>query len=443
MKKSVNIWILLSLIMLLLTNLSFGQVDDEFDEFGEEAEEQVVDIKCKPDSLVSTYEILFKQDSSIYDQTERLKNLSLGYEYFKQKNYSQAIPYLWKYVAAGVKDRYYNTVMKKLMESYYNLGKEEKGEKALALMDTALLVIYKALQDDENNAIFHYWGGTIQSMVRRYKCAIPHYEKLTELEPENKGYWAVLAGLYFAVKDDRAINAQQKVIELDPADTEAREKLAHYTKRLGGDLLKVYEENYKKNPNNVEFARKYAEVALKEEMYDQAIGAFKKVLELEPADYNAVLKLGMAYQSKAQYKTAINYYKKYLNHKSNDVAIYVNIADCYRGLKSYSSAVSYANKGLRVKPGYGGAYIVIAKTYMDAVNQCSAERQPNKGLTYDDKLVYEKAYRILAKAKKDEMFASQAFNLMKSLESVLPSKEDKFLHNNRTNIKDACYSWIQ
>jgi tetratricopeptide (TPR) repeat protein len=439
MKRLNTITWLLVLIVTLMGNNLFAQIDDELDEGLDN--EMVQEIKCKPDTLLSDYEIKFRQDSITFIQQERIKALSLGYEYYKQKLYEKAIPYLWKVTASGIKDRYYKTVIKKLIESYYNLGKKEKGEKAIALMDTALLACYKGLDFDPDYITFHYWAGLIQYLLKRYQCAIPHYEKLTELEPKEKSYWETLAALYFVTRNEKAIQAQNKVIELDPNDEEARRKLAVYTQKLGGSLYDTYKELYEKYPDNAEYAMKFAMAALDEERNDEAIQAFKRLLKLKPGDPEALKNLGKTYQIEGKYSLAIKYYKQFLTKNGSDPYILVNIADCYRGLKKYASAVSYARKALRAKPGFGEAYIIIGKTYMDAVSDCSSNR--TKGLSYDDKLVYERAYNMFKKAKRDEMVLGKAASLMKSLKPVLPTREDKFLHRNRTTIKDKCYSWIQ
>lgn len=440
MKTLKNIVFLIVLMYTISITGLWAQIDDELDE-GLDDQEQMEEVKCMPDTLLSNYEMKYLKDSTTFLASERLKALSLGFEYYKQKQYNQAIPYLWKVVASGKKDKYYKTTLKKLIESYFTLGKEAKGEKAIALMDTALLACYKGLKDYPDYITFHYWAGLIQSLLKRYKCAIPHYEKLTQLEPKERSYWEALASLYFATKDERAIEAQQKVVDLAPDDVDARNKLAVYTRRLGGDIYEVYKKNFEKNPDNPDFAKKFGDAAFEEQDYPGAIKAYKKLLTLKPNDHETYLKLGKAYQLMAKYKTAITYYKKYISFKGSDAAVLTNIAECYRGLKSYSNAVSYAQKALRIKPGFGGAYIVIGRTYMDAVSDCSSKH--DKGLTYDDKLVYKRAYDMFKKAQKDEMFASQALNLVKSLKPVIPTKEDYFLHKNRKNIKDPCYSWIK
>lgn len=438
MKRIKPIIGILFLFFILQTGLVFAQVEEELEEPDQSVME---DVKCQMDSMVSGYELAYRNDPSLKENMAYLQAISLGNEYFKQKNYLQAIPYFWKYIAADTKDQYYKTVMKKLIESYYNLGIAEKGEQAVAYLDTSLMVCYRGLQDDPDYVTYHYWAGLIQSLLRRYKCAIPHYEKLVELQPGEKAYVETLAGLYFAVGDSRAIDMQQKVVELDPNDQEARQKLEVFTRKLGGDLFEVYEKNYKANPDNPDFARSYADAALKGDKLDIAITVYQKLLKLKPEEKETLNKLGKAYHLKGDFNNAIKYYKLYSNHASSDPAVYTNIAECYAELKSFSNAISFADKALRIKPGYGPAYMVKGKTFMYAVNECSSKRE-KAGLTYDDKLVYKLAYDMFKQAEKDYATASQARNYINSLQSVIPTKEDYFLHKNRTEIRDNCYSWI-
>ncbi|MCK5077321.1 MAG: tetratricopeptide repeat protein, partial [Calditrichia bacterium] len=231
--------------------------------------------------------------------------------------------------------------------------------------------------------------------------------------------------------------------ELDPDDKEARARLEQFEMVLGsGNLLDIYEDSYNKDPNNPEYAWKYGNELLILGEFVKAVPVFQQYLKIKPEGFDAYSKLGEAYYGDLQYKKAIANYNAYLKRNAQDYSAMVKLGDIYREQQSLQTAVNYAYKALRIKAGYGEAYILIGKTYRDAVSYCSSKREKS-GISYDDKLVYEKAYYVLAKALKDPESAGRAENLRRNLKVSIPTKSEKFLHQNRTKIRGKCYSWIK
>ena len=61
---------------------------------------------------------------------------------------------------------------------------------------------------------------------------------------------------------------------------------------------------------------------------------------------------------------------------------------------------------------------------------------------FDDKLVYELAYKEYQKATKDLQFKDTATTRMNYIRDFIPKKEDLFFHKGQTKAKKDCYKWI-
>ncbi len=432
-RKVLNI-MLIMVMTLIVSSAALAQDDEMMDD-----EMAVEEVKCRPDSLITPWDIKLAEDSTL--KAKFSIHLSFANDFFNKKEYEKAKPHLWKAMVAASDQRYKMWALKKLISCYYEMGIKMKGEQAVAYLDSALIMSYRGLEINDD-LTYNYWCGVIQNLLQRYSCAIPHYERLVQLKPDNKNYLQTLAKLYARNNDDKAIELQQKVVEMDPNDAHAREVLEMYVSALGGELLDVYKNSYEKDPNNAEYAWKYGNALLEVGEFIQAINVFRQYNKLKPEDVNVYAKLGSAYYGESNYKRAIANYKAYLAKKPNDLKALIRLGDIYREQGSYQTAVNYAYKALRAKPGYGEAYILIAMSYRDAAISCSGNRA-KPGTTYDDKLVYKKAYDILSKALKDPEAASRAASLRKALKQAIPTKEDEFLYGGRKNIKDSCYSWIK
>ena len=194
--------ILAVLICLSSFGIGFAQLE-ELQTLGEQEE-----VKCTPDSLTTYYD-RFKSDSV----SEQQLNIwySLAKEDFKYKNYKHAIPYYWKILVNDTTGKF-KIAYSKLADCYYNLN----------LPDSVFIVCYRGLELYPDQTRLHYWAGYLHDLLGQTKCAIPQYEALVKENPEEKQYWAKLAYLYYKEDDCKAVQAQQKVVDLDPSDIETK-----------------------------------------------------------------------------------------------------------------------------------------------------------------------------------------------------------------------------
>lgn len=78
---------------------------------------------------------------------------------------------------------------------------------------------------------------------------------------------------------------------------------------------------------------------LKENRTDDAIDAFKKILELEENNNYALVGLGDSERKRFHFKDAIVYYSKCLScHPGNNYALF-GLADCYKAINQYHKAI--------------------------------------------------------------------------------------------------------
>ena len=86
--KNIGFKVLITIIFLV--NFSFAQFEDEEMLFGEE---EIAEVICVPETLASNYDN-FKDEG--FSSMEIRQFYSFGSEYFKNKAYTSALPYLWK-----------------------------------------------------------------------------------------------------------------------------------------------------------------------------------------------------------------------------------------------------------------------------------------------------------------------------------------------------------
>jgi tetratricopeptide (TPR) repeat protein len=411
-------------IFLLNTNILFAQFED--DEFDLDKEEVV----CIPESLDTAYDG-YDLTGVTFDNIRQW--YSFGSEYYKNKNYKSALPYLWK---VFIKDstKYARNAARKIADSYFQLHQA----------DSTLLICYRGLNIFPNHVILHYFAGFIQDNLGKVECAIPHYESLVADNPEKTEYLEKLAFLYYKMDNEKAIEVQNKLVELESTNSKYANDLALYSEYFygAGGGLEAFKKAWENDPENTDFAFKYGKAAYNAGEYKAALTPLNAVVKKNPDHVEAHQLIAMCDESLEKYNEAIAEYKKILQVEPENAEIMCAIASDYRNLNQFSNARYWVNKALKTKPGFGLAHMIMAEVYESAVPYC--QNKGNRKRKYDDGLVYEMAKAEYQKALKDPNYKADARRRINSLIPYLPTDEEKFMNQNRKNLKDSCFtSWIK
>ena len=425
MKNFYNLIILNFLIVILLnTTLLFAQFDE--DDFGLEKEE----VSCAPDSLLTSYDNIDFTGTTFDDVRQWY---SFGSEYYKNKNYKSALPYLWK-VFLNDSTKYARNAIRKMADSYFQMQQA----------DSTLLVCYRGLEIFPDHVILHYFAGYIQDNLGKVACAIPHYEALVADNPDKAEYLEKLAFLYYKMDNEKAIEIQNKLMKIEPTNSKYANDLAHYSEYFygAGGGLEAFKKAWENDPENIEFAFKYGKAAYNAGEYKAALTPLLAVINKNPDHQEAHELIAMCDESLEKYNDAIAEYKKVLEIEPDNAKIMCAIASDYRNLNQFPNAQYWVNRALQVKPGFGLAHMIMAEVYESAVTYC--QNQDNRKRKYDDGLVYKLAKNEYEKAMKDPNYKADARRRINNLKPYLPTEEETFMNQNRENLKEACYtSWIK
>lgn len=426
--------LILALVFVMgLFSITVAQFEDEF---GEEQEEA----NCIPENLMTKY------DSVTYSNPDQPIALiyNFGYEYYKNKSYKEALPYLWR-VFINDSTKYARNAVRYISRIYFDQS----------IVDSTLIVCYRGIERFPNIITLHYYSGILQNKLGKAECAIPHYEKLIEdneakyaKTPQNKQLLSsytenlkTLSFLYYKIEDERSIDLQKKVVELNPKDADASNTLAQYSDYFYGKGagLSAYKQAYLNDPDNMDLALKYGEAAAQSDTSQRAIEPLSKVIAKAPSKKAYVLRAGV-YENLGQYNNAIDDYKKALDLSEKDPDTMLRIAEDYKLSNNFGSAKYWVNRALQTRPNYGSAYINMGEIYEAAVSYCLKQKDNKTG--YEDKLVYKLAFEAYSKAQRDPAFRAKARTKQGYVEQLMPTKEDDFMNKGK-KIESACYSWIK
>lgn len=418
----------LALLLTLSAAPLFAQ--DDMEE-GAVAEAQ----NCKPADLSTPYDA---SQSDTISQKQINIWYSFGSEEFKHEQYKRAVPYFWK-VVINDKDGTFKVVYSKIATCYFELAKGEENQ--TAYLDSTLIAVYRGLEKYPDYVTLHYRAGSIFSTMGKTQCAIPHYEALVAANPQEVSYLKALAGLLFQIQDERCIQYQKKVVELQPDDAEANNLLIQMYQSFGFDPIDPIRDAFLNDTTNVANAMRYGNEAFIIGQYKEALRAANAAIKKEPNNVAALELKAKSYEALDNTSEAISTYREVLKIDPKNTAVLCNIARNYLRLNNFAQAQAQVGQAKRVDPNNGEPYMVMAEIYIAAAEYCSNKRGENK-YNLDDKLVFEKAVEELKKAERDPNYRAAANTRRNGLKDFVRTKEDIFM-NPRTSIKDECYSWIQ
>ncbi|MCD4691848.1 MAG: hypothetical protein K8R79_02945 [Calditrichales bacterium] len=408
--------------ILLILQIDFVYSQFEDDEFEIEPME-----KCLPESLTTKYESFANLK---VENIEIRRWYSFGSEYYKQYNYTEALPYFWK-VFLNDTTKYASNAIGEIADSYFKLK----------YADSALIACYRGLEVFPELTMLHYYAGYLQDNKGKFRCAIPHYEKLVEQNPDEKSYLEKLAFLYFKDENEKAIEIQQRLIDLEPDNPEYLEIQATYMDYFNYDPLEPLRQAHENDPQNKNISFRLGKAEFNAGNYSKAVSVLTDLVKIDSANSEAYKLCAKSKECLEDYYSAISDYKSILKIQPDNADIMCSIAVDYKFLYKFKEGSYWIKKALRAKPNYGLAHITMAEIYEYAVPYCQKLEKRTRKL--DDGLVYEKAYKEYEKAQRDPHFASISQKRKKQLKPLLPTREEIFFAGEK-KIKSPCYkSWIK
>ncbi|HHT9106239.1 MAG TPA: tetratricopeptide repeat protein [Candidatus Wujingus californicus] len=125
---------------------------------------------------------------------------------------------------------------------------------------------------------------------------------------------------------------------------------------------------------------------IKKGMFDEAIAAWEKAIELEPTMANAYEKLGKAYYTQGRFQKAGEIYRKELELKPDDPMIYFSLGVVYRMNEQYEDAVKMQTKALDLNPNLATSYNELGLTYCKQKKLDEAVSAHKRALELDPKI---------------------------------------------------------
>ena len=392
------------------------------------------------------------------DSVACIENLSLFREYYKQKNYVDAlIPWRWTFnncprssgniykngpkifkermkIDKENKSAYVDTIMMIFDQRIKYFGKEGyvlglKGYE-LVISDKkrsaeALSILDKSINLDGNNSDFRAVYGYIKAMV--------NLEKLGEKSKQD------VLEAYARISDiiDYNVVNESKVTKYFIQYAEKIENL--FTPYANcEDLVFLFSAKFDPTTEDISFLKRVTKVLENKNCTSEKLffDASSRLYQLDPSASSAdkMAKMSIA---KGKYSDAIEFAKKAteMEEVDNQRAIYyLGLADAYRNAGSFLLARNAVYSALELRNGWGEAYLNLGNIYISGAKICDGD--------FEKSTVYWVAVDSFSRALADKDTKSRASKSINTYSKYFPTKETCFFNGVEAGKSHTIGCWI-
>ena len=221
----------------------------------------------------------------------------------------------------------------------------------------------------------------------RPEAAEKHYESILARHPADIGVMLRLAEIKAARgKYEPAIRICREILELEPGNIEAKLSLARFYSwdRGYSDSLRLYAELIEQEPARTLYRREKARVLGWDRKYDKSIETYRRLLETAGPDraVEAEMRAKKNY-FRMHHMSAEKYYKKWLEEEPENPEALFDLGQIYSSQKRWGKAKDAYGRILHTMPGHfragmahdhaellsGHASITAGAEYFDALSE--------------------------------------------------------------------------
>lgn len=391
-------------------------------------------------------------------------NLSLYSEFYKQKNYVDAlVPWRWVFTNcpassknmyihggniieyqikkakdAAVKEKYIDTLLMVYDQRIKYFGQEGfvLGRKGVDL--------FKYRENDVQTA-YDYLYKSLQTQGKKTEAAVLLTLMQTTILLNKDGKVTKEVGVENYAKISDAIDAQI----LEKPDNENLTKAKQSIDELFANcpfsdceaLINTFTPKFTQNPTDATLLKNITRLLDKKNCTDSQLffDASEKLYEIEPSA-EAALNMGRMARKKNEFSKASKFYLQAIEAQTDAEAkaqYYLELADLnFKDLNQYQQARTYALKALELKSNLGKAYLIIGLAYASSTKTCGDNDCTQRA-------VYWVAVDKFIKAKNvDPSVAEDANRLISTYSSNFPGKEACFFYNITEGQSYTVGCWI-
>ena len=396
--------------------------------------------------LTLSYGESFSQSKYGVDSVSCITNLSLFREYYKQKNYMEALnPWRWTFQncpkASGNIYKNGPIIIKSMIK--------ERPEQKKEYVDTLMLIYDQRIKyfGNEGYVLGRKGADLLRYDKSKFLDANEILARSIALQKNSSDAGAVLA--YFntldkmvkneIISEDSLLNRYSFLMSIIDYNLKKNDKKSKFYQKTSdaidkkivnyidcGKIENIFKPKFTINNNDTDFVKRLYNILSKQNCTETEFHfqVSKRLHELLPSSSSAS-KLGKICIKRKEFNQAIEYFDMAIEieEDSDKRAKYLlEKADAYRISKNYTSAILTAEQSIDLKKNWGEAFITIGNIFVAGAGNCSSD--------FEKSTVYWVAVDYFTKALSDESTNERARKSINTYSKYFPTKEECFFNGS-------------
>ena len=396
--------------------------------------------------LTLSYGEVLSQSKYGVDSVSCITNLSLFREYYKQKNYIEALsPWRWTFQncpkASGNIYKNGPIIIKSIIK--------ERPEQKKEYVDTLMLIYDQRIKyfGNEGYVLGRKGADLLRYDKSRFLDANEMLARSITLQKNSSDAGAILA--YFntldimvkneIISEDSLLNRYSFLMSIIDYNLKKNDKKSKFYQKTSdaidkkivsyidcGKIENIFKQKLKINNNDTDFVNRLYNILSKQNCTETEFyfHVSKQLYEMLPTSSSAS-KLGKICIKRKEFNQAIEYFDMAvkIEDDNNKKAKYLlEKADAYRISKNYSSAILTAKQSIELKKNWGEAFITIGNIYAAGASNCGSD--------FEKSTVYWVAVDYFTKALSDESTNERARKSINTYSKYFPTKEECFFNGS-------------
>jgi tetratricopeptide (TPR) repeat protein len=398
------------------------------------------------------------------DSVKCITHLSLYREFYKQKNFDDAIPH-WRWVFTNCPLASQNLYIDGSKIVGYMIGKAKDAAQRNKLIDTLMMVYDQRIIYFGKEGYVRGRQAMELNNFRPQDTLIIHNYLRQSISMEGLNSDPLITSSYFIITDmlvkggrypsDTLASVYDDLSDLvDMNMTETKGDSVKYASwnnvkatletifepyATCDQLIRIYTKKFEKTPEDTTLLKKITRIldrkdCTKSELFFQATENLHKI---KPTGQSAYL-MGMMYWKKEDNTKAESYFLEAIplieDTQKAKVYYYLSILNFDR--KSFSAARSYALKTLAINPNDGKSYLLIGDMYASSAASCGSDEISERAAYWAAVDKYNRAKQV------DPTVADDANSKIATYSRHFPSQERLFFHDIKLGESYTVGCWI-
>ena len=386
------------------------------------------------------------------------ENLSLFREYYKQKNYVDAlIPWRWTFNNCPKSSGNIYKNGTKIFKERIKINKENKS----AYVDTIMMIFDQRIQYfGKEGYVLGLKGYELIGLDKsKIEEALGYLQKSIDMEGNNSSVQAVYGYMKAMVSLEKsgdrtkadilgAYAIVSEIIDYNIVnESKATKNFVKYSEKVEDlftpyancdDLVILFSTKFDPTAEDVSFLKRVTKVLENKNCASEKLffDVSSRLYELNPSASLAD-KMSKMSIAKGKYSDAIEFAKKAIEMEEigNQKAIYyLGLADAYRNAGSFLFARNAVYSALELRSGWGEAYLNLGNIYIAGAKSCDGD--------FEKSTVYWVAVDAFRRALSDDDTKKRASKSINTYSKYFPTKETCFFNGVESGKSHDIGCWI-